>query len=259
MIKRKFCKQVDPPQIKSLLVRFGNPISKKEVLQKFWFGLQAKVSLQREQDFLTGKTKHREYLFVREFLGKSRSLRLTKKLCREEKGGNLLSEQGRQKQIVSATRKKGFVGALLQVLTYKNERLNTLSCFGGNTNLTENKNTFAKQSFARLQKKSSVFSSDFRVTQLLFASNHFYRVTPNRKLGYLYPTNLDKMSLLDSDLADLALSLKTYTFLKQKGIHKIGSFIRYSKKDLLQLLNRDTEMFAEVERCFLLLALYGNV
>lgn len=69
----------------------------------------------------------------------------------------------------------------------------------------------------------------------------------NQRLSYLYPTNLDKMSFLSSDLANLTLSLKTYTFLKEKGIHKIGDLVGYSQKSLLQLLNKNKEMFAEVK------------
>ena len=67
------------------------------------------------------------------------------------------------------------------------------------------------------------------------------------RLSYLYPTNLDKMSFLSSDLANLTLSLKTYTFLKQKGIHKIGDLVGYSQKSLLHLLNRNREMFVETK------------
>lgn len=70
---------------------------------------------------------------------------------------------------------------------------------------------------------------------------------PNQKLRYLYSTNLDKMGFLSSDLANLTLSLKTYTFLKQKGIHKIGDLVGYSQKSLLQLLNKNREMFVEVK------------
>ena len=108
------------------------------------------------------------------------------------------------------------------------------------------------------RKKSSIFSFDFKYDQFLFANNHFYRLNLYRKLGYLYETNLDKMSFLSSDLSNLALSLKTYTFLKQKGIHKIGSLIPYSPKALLQLLNRNKDMFAEVKRCLLLIAICGD-
>ena len=68
-----------------------------------------------------------------------------------------------------------------------------------------------------------------------------------QRLSYLYPTNVDKMSFLSSDLANLTLSLKTYIFLKQKGIHKIGDLVGYSQKSLLHLLNRNREMFVETK------------
>lgn len=55
------------------------------------------------------------------------------------------------------------------------------------------------------------------------------------------------MSFLSSDLANLPLSLKTYTFLKQKGIYKIGDLVGYSQKSLLHLLNRNREMFVETK------------
>ena len=97
------------------------------------------------------------------------------------------------------------------------------------------------------------------VHQLVVAGRNSYRLNPNQKLGCLYPTNLDKMSFLSSDLANLGLSLKSYTYLKQKGIHKIGNIVEYSPKSLLQLLNRNKEMFAELKRCFLLIAVYGDV
>lgn len=108
------------------------------------------------------------------------------------------------------------------------------------------------------RKKDSILSFDSRYNQFLFSSNHFYRLHLNRKLGHLYETNLDKMSFLSSDLANLGLSLKVYTLLKRKGIHKIGSLVAYSPRSLLQLLNQNRYMFAELKRCLLVIALCGN-
>lgn len=107
----------------------------------------------------------------------------------------------------------------------------------------------------RFKSKSSILSFDLQSDQLLFANNHFYRLDLYRKLGYLYGTNLNKMSFLSSDLSNLGLSLKSYTLLKKKGIHKVGNLVKYSPKALLQLLNRNRDMFAEVKRCLLLIAI----
>ena len=76
-----------------------------------------------------------------------------------------------------------------------------------------------------------------------------------RSLSILYSSNLDKMSFLSSDLANLSLSLKTYTFLKKKGKKNIASLLDYSPNTLFSLLNGDDKMFHEIERCLLFLGL----
>ena len=75
------------------------------------------------------------------------------------------------------------------------------------------------------------------------------------RLSILYSSNLDKMSFLSSDLANLSLSLKTYTFLKKKGKNNIASLLEYSPSTLFSLLNGDEKMFHEIERCILFLGL----
>ncbi|RYX87877.1 hypothetical protein EON73_00165 [bacterium] len=86
----------------------------------------------------------------------------------------------------------------------------------------------------------------------------FYRLNSNQKLTFLYPTNLDKMSFLSLDLANLGLSLNTYTLLKQRGVDKIGNLLEYSPKALLQLVNKNREMSIEIKECFLHLGLRGK-
>ena len=170
--------------------------------------------LQIKQRFVTGNTKHRADLFIRQFSEKSQSLLFAKDAV----------------TLNGVTKTK-------QALSCKNR-------------------VFTKP---YINKTLDFVLPNSRFNQVLFASTHFYRLDSNRKLGYLYPTNLDKMSFLFSDLADLPLSLKTYIFLKQRNIHKIGSLITYSQKDLLQLLNRNRKMFAEIKRSSLLTAIYENV
>jgi hypothetical protein len=80
-----------------------------------------------------------------------------------------------------------------------------------------------------------------------------FQLTTQKRLSTLYSSNLDKMSFLSSDLANLSLSLKTYTFLKKKGKKNIGSLLGYSPNTLFALLNGDEKMFYEIERCFLFL------
>ena len=152
----------------------------------------------------------------------------------------------------------------------KNRNINTLSYLNGNLwylngklsfflrEAEQNKNQ-AKLCFLSSKHNKVFLKWRFASVPLyyksLFVNNKFYQLNDNQKLGCLYQTNLDKMSFLSSDLANLGLSLKTYTFLKQKNIHKIGNLVKYSSKSLLQLLNRDREMFAEVKRCFLLISI----
>lgn len=85
---------------------------------------------------------------------------------------------------------------------------------------------------------------------------NFYQLDPSQKLQLLYPTNLDKMSFLSMDLANLSLSLNTYTFLKKKNLQKVGNLLEYTPKDLLRLLNLNRDMFVEIKTCFLLLGLW---
>ena len=101
----------------------------------------------------------------------------------------------------------------------------------------------AKQSCLQKQSFCNAKRSEHQANAKSFAKQSF----AFKRLSYLYPTNLDKMSFLSSDLANLTLSLKTYTFLKQKGIHKIGDLAGYSQKSLLHLLNRNREMFVETK------------
>lgn len=128
----------------------------------------------------------------------------------------------------------------------------------------KNESIFSFEMFAKANvKDKGTYVRTHKHDQLLFAkqsiqSNHLYQVNTNSKLVDRYGTNLDKMSLVSSDISNLALSLPTYTFLKQKGIHKIGSLIPYSSQALLQLFNKNKEMFAEVRRCLLLISTSVN-
>nr|YP_010732114.1 RNA polymerase alpha subunit [Massjukichlorella minus]WDY13028.1 RNA polymerase alpha subunit [Massjukichlorella minus] len=81
------------------------------------------------------------------------------------------------------------------------------------------------------------------------------QITFNKRLASLYKSNLDKMSLLSSDLSNMSLALKTYTYLKQKGIHKLDTLLEYSPKGLLQLVNGNKKMFYDIKRCILTLGL----
>ena len=82
-----------------------------------------------------------------------------------------------------------------------------------------------------------------------------FQLTTQERLSSLYGSNLDKISFLSSDLANLSLSLKTYTFLKKKGKKNMGSLLKCSPNALFSLLNGDEKMFHEIERCFLFLGL----
>lgn len=111
------------------------------------------------------------------------------------------------------------------------------------------KHIISQASSKRNVSSSSASRSKYKNVDL--KNSAFYRLNSNQKLTLLYSTNLDKMSFLYLDLANLGLSLNTYTFLKQKGIHKIGNLLEYSPKGLLQLLNRNREMCIEIKKCFL--------
>ena len=80
----------------------------------------------------------------------------------------------------------------------------------------------------------------------------------SKRLSFLYKSNLDKMSLLSSDLGNLPLSLKTYTLLKQKGIHKLDTLLSCSSNTLLQLVNGNKNMFYDIKRCVCALGLQLN-
>ena len=86
-------------------------------------------------------------------------------------------------------------------------------------------------------------------------SNPSYKARLMKVLASLYKTNFDKSSFLSLDLTNLSLSLKTYTLLKQNGIHTIDELLKYSSKELLVLLNKDKQMFYDVKNCILRLGL----
>jgi len=106
------------------------------------------------------------------------------------------------------------------------------------------------------------FNSDTSVRsefpfQLTTQAGTEFRLSPQgpKRLSILYSSNLDKMSFLSSDLANLSLSLKTYTFLKKKGKKNIASLLEHSPNTLFSLLNGNEKMFHEIERCLLFLGL----
>ena len=82
-----------------------------------------------------------------------------------------------------------------------------------------------------------------------------FQLTTQERLSILYSSNLDKISFLSSDLANLPLSLKTYTFLKKKGKKNMASLLKCSPNALFSLLNGDEKMFHEIQRCLLFLGL----
>lgn len=71
----------------------------------------------------------------------------------------------------------------------------------------------------------------------------------SKRLSFMYKSKYDKMSLLSSDLSNLSLALKTYVFLKQKGVHKVGALLDFSGSTLLQLVNGNKDMFYDIKRC----------
>lgn len=75
------------------------------------------------------------------------------------------------------------------------------------------------------------------------------------EFSILYKTNLDKMSLLASDISNLSVSLKTYIFLKQKGINKLEHLLEHSPQKLLELVNGNKNMFYDIKRCLFNLGL----
>nr|YP_010732136.1 RNA polymerase alpha subunit [Calidiella yingdensis]WDY13050.1 RNA polymerase alpha subunit [Calidiella yingdensis] len=81
------------------------------------------------------------------------------------------------------------------------------------------------------------------------------QIAVNKRLSVLYKTNLEKMSLLSSDISNLSFSLKTYIFLKQKGINKLEHLLQYSPKRLLELVNGNKKIFYDIKRCLLSLGL----
>lgn len=81
------------------------------------------------------------------------------------------------------------------------------------------------------------------------------QIAVNKRLSVLYKTNLEKMSLLSSDISNFSLSLKTYIFLKQKGVNKLEHLVNYSPKKLLEFVNGNKKMFYDIKRCFLSLGL----
>ena len=76
-----------------------------------------------------------------------------------------------------------------------------------------------------------------------------------KRLSFLYKSNLDKMSLLSSDLSNTSLSLKTYQLLKQKNIHKLDTLLAYSPTELLKVVNGNKNMFYDIKRCISTLGL----
>jgi DNA-directed RNA polymerase alpha subunit len=75
------------------------------------------------------------------------------------------------------------------------------------------------------------------------------------RLSNSHPRELDKMSFLSLDLANLSLSLKTYTFLKKKGKKNIANILEDDPDTLFSFLNGDEKMFHEINDCFLFLGL----
>ena len=160
---------------------------------------------------------------------------------------SLLKEKGRVPLDVSKTKHERFFGSRqVHQLSEKEKRLGFVSV----KMLNQNNLRLMWYDQRIFQRKSNFVNN---VDQNLSTGVNFHRelnpafLHSNKRLSDLYRTNLDKMSFLSSDLANLTLSLKTYTFLKQKGIHKIGDLVGYSQKSLLQLLNKNKEMFVEVK------------
>ena len=259
---------------------------------------RAERSPQTKQNFVNGNTNPKADLFIRQFSGLAKTKFLHDKIpvtqnksllsrCQFQRNGVNRKVIPKKKQtFLHQSSKKASFFILQKGVTRTGVRItgNKKVLQNQRLNKTEGmmmhlQNRFIigdtrARSYAYLAKTSFLHSFGFATpicftvpilfrpdsifNQVLLASNHFYRLDSNRKLGYLYPTNLDKMSFLSSDLADLPLSLNTYTVLKQKGIHKIGSLVAHSENDLLQLLNRNRKMFAEIKRSSFLTAICGN-
>ena len=84
------------------------------------------------------------------------------------------------------------------------------------------------------------------------------KTSMSKRLSFLYKSNLDRMSLLSSDLGNLPLSLKTYTLLKHKGINNLDALLSCSSNTLLQLVNGNKNMFYDIKRCVCALGLQLN-
>nr|WDY12802.1 RNA polymerase alpha subunit [Chloroidium sp. KL-2023a] len=136
-----------------------------------------------------------------------------------------------------------------------------------NSNFSLRLLTFAKQKCAKrsFASKPKIFR---RNTASLLSEAEQAKDTPSpakvrgargaeggKRLSIIYSSNLDKMSFLSSDLANISLSLRTYTFLKKKGKNNIASLLEYSPNTLFSLLNGDKKMFHEIERCLFFLGL----
>ena len=109
----------------------------------------------------------------------------------------------------------------------------------------------SKQSLQTLQSKGDFSNQSTHVLR----SAPSYKMRLMKRLASLYKTNFDKSSFLSLDLCNLSLSLKTYTLLKQNDIHTIDDILKYSLKELFELVNKDKQMFSDVRNCFLRLGL----
>lgn len=115
------------------------------------------------------------------------------------------------------------------------------------------------KSSVRFANKKSLHQTS--LTNLSNQSTHVlrsatsYKMRLMKRLASLYKTNFDKSSFLSLDLCNLSLSLKTYTLLKQNDIHTIDDILKYSLKELFELVNKDKQMFSDVRNCFLRLGL----
>ena len=119
--------------------------------------------------------------------------------------------------------------------------------------LLKAKSSFAKQNLVSRTENLEIEQSSDK--QIRAGSEPFYQRRTQQRLSILYPSTVDKMSFLSSDLANLSLSLKTYTFLKKKGKKNIASILEYSPNALFDFLNGDEKMFYEIKRCLLILGL----
>lgn len=135
-----------------------------------------------------------------------------------------------------------------ELLSFQTQFLNAALC-----RLERSTNKLERR--CKLRFQSTEFKDRNTRTKQSFVQP-FYQLTHTQKLEFLYPTNLDKMSFLSTDLANLALSVDTYTFLKKKKIDKVGNLLEYSPKNLYLFLNQNREMFVELKTCLLLLGFW---